>query len=114
MYRIKDGMLTWILHRLTGVGIVGFLVFHIWGMSKMSQGPDAFNTVIETYQTPLFRVGEVLLLGAILFHGINGMRIILGEFTAWAMEKHRLLLVLTYVLAGALFVIGGLIMWRAE
>lgn len=114
MYKIKEGMLSWILHKVTGVSIVGFLIFHIWGMSQMSKGPDAFNAVVEAYKTPLFRVGEVLLLGAILFHGFNGIRLILGEFTAWAMERNKLLAYLVYIFAGALFLIGGLIMWRAE
>ena len=64
MYKVSVPMLSWMLHKLTGFSIVGFLIFHIWGMSQMSQGPDAFNRVIETYKTPLFKVGEILLLGA--------------------------------------------------
>ncbi|MFC1747144.1 succinate dehydrogenase, cytochrome b556 subunit [Candidatus Neomarinimicrobiota bacterium] len=114
MYKIREGMLSWILHKVTGVSIVIFLIFHIWSMSKMSKGPDAFNHVIELYKTPLFRAGEVLLLGAIAFHGINGIRLILGEFTAWAMDRNKLLGYLTYILAGLLFVAGGILMWRAE
>ena len=114
MYKIGTGMLSWLLHKLTGFSIVGFLIFHIWGMAQMSQGPDAFNRVIETYKTPLFRVGEILLLGAIAFHGLNGMRLILGEFTRWAMEKHKRLLILTYGLAFVLAVVGGYFMWVAE
>lgn len=114
MYKIRADMISWILHKITGFAIVSFLIFHIWGMSQMSKGPDAFNAVIEAYKTPLFKFGEVLLLGAILFHGLNGMRIILGEFTRWAMDRHRLLLVLTYVITGVLFIIGGIALWRAE
>jgi succinate dehydrogenase / fumarate reductase cytochrome b subunit len=114
MYKIKEGMLAWIVHKITGVALVAFLIFHIWSMSKMSKGPDAFNAVIEAYKTPLFRAGEILLLGGILFHGINGMRLILGEFTAWAMKQHKLLVYLTYILAGALFLVGAWFMWRAE
>ncbi len=114
MYKIKEGMLSWLLHKITGFSIVAFLIFHIWGMSQMSKGPDAFNLVIETYKTPLFKIGEILLLGAIAFHGMNGMRLILGEFTRWAMDKNRLLLILAYLLAGAIFLIGGIVMWRAE
>ena len=114
MYKIRADMISWILHKITGFAIVSFLIFHIWGMSQMSKGPDAFNAVIEAYKTPLFKFGEVLLLGAMLFHGLNGMRIILGEFTRWAMDRHRLLLVLTYVIAGVLFIIGGIALWRAE
>ena len=114
MYKIKEGMISWLLHKTTGFAIVSFLIFHIWGMSQMAKGPDAFNAVIEAYKTPLFKIGEVLLLGAILFHGFNGMRIILGEFTRWAMDRHRLLLVLTYLFAGVLFVVGGYFLWVAE
>ena len=114
MYKINEGMISWILHKITGLSIVGFLVFHIWGMSQMSKGPDAFNAVIEAYKTPLFRIGEVLLLGAILFHGFNGMRLIFGEFTHWGMENHRTLLIVTYGLAGILFIWGGYVMWGME
>ena len=114
MYKIKEGMLSWLLHKVTGFSIVLFLLFHIWGMSQMSKGPDAFNTVIEAYKTPLFRFGEVLLLGALLFHGINGIRLIMGEFTVWAMRQNKMLAYATYILAGALFILGGWIMWRAE
>ncbi|MCH7497155.1 MAG: succinate dehydrogenase, cytochrome b556 subunit [Candidatus Marinimicrobia bacterium] len=111
MYKIQEGMLSWLLHKVTGLGIVGFLLFHIWGMAKMNQGPDAFNAVIEAYKTPLFKVGEIMLLGAILFHGFNGMRLILGEFTAWALERHKLLLYATYVVAGLLMAVGGWFIW---
>ena len=114
MYKIKEGMLSWLLHKVTGVAVVAYLIIHIWSMAKMAKGPEAFNAVIETYKTTLFRAGEVLLLGAILFHGLNGLRLILGEFTAWAMKRHKLLVYLTYVLAVVLFIVGGLIMWRAE
>ncbi len=114
MYKIKEGMLAWILHKITGLAIVAYLIIHIWSMAKMAKGPEAFNAVIETYKTTLFRAGEVLLLGAILFHGTNGLRLIIGEFIPRTMEKHKLLVYLTYVLAGALFIVGGLLMWRAE
>ncbi len=114
MYRVSVEMLSWLLHKITGFSIIGFLIFHIWGMAQMSQGPDAFNRVIETYKTPLFRVGEVLLLAAIAFHGLNGMRLILGEFTHWAMQKHKLLLIITYALAFVVAVVGGYLMWVAE
>ena len=42
------------------------------------------------------------------------MRLILGEFTRWAMEKHKLLLIITYAVAFALAVVGGYFIWVAE
>ena len=107
-------MLSWLTHKITGVAIVMFLIIHIWSMAKMAKGPEAFNAVIAAYKTPLFRVGEVLVLGAILFHGLNGTRLIIGEFIPRTMLKHKLAVYLTFILAGVLFVAGGLLMWGAE
>ncbi|UCD37204.1 MAG: succinate dehydrogenase, cytochrome b556 subunit [Fidelibacterota bacterium] len=114
MYKIKEGMFSWILHKITGIALVVFLIFHIWSMSHMQEGPEAFNRWIELYKGPYFRAGEILLLGGVLFHALNGMRLILGEFTAWAMKRNKLLAYIVYATAGALFIIGGYLMWGAE
>jgi succinate dehydrogenase / fumarate reductase cytochrome b subunit len=42
--------------------------------------PEAYNAVIGTYQTPIMGLGEVALVGAIVFHAFNGLRIILIDF----------------------------------
>jgi succinate dehydrogenase / fumarate reductase cytochrome b subunit len=42
--------------------------------------PEAYNTVISTYQTPIMGLGETALVAAIVFHAFNGIRIILIDF----------------------------------
>jgi succinate dehydrogenase / fumarate reductase, cytochrome b subunit len=79
-YRGGAGMVAWILHRLTGLGVIGFLLWHVVDTSLLGWGPRAYNGAIDLYRTIGFRVGEVLLFGAVLYHALNGLRIITMDF----------------------------------
>ncbi|MEO0049457.1 MAG: hypothetical protein RL556_789 [Actinomycetota bacterium] len=80
LYRGKVGMWSWVLHRITGVAIFFFLLVHILDTSLVRVSPDAYNSVIATYKTVLIGLGELGLVGAILFHAFNGIRIMLIDF----------------------------------
>jgi succinate dehydrogenase / fumarate reductase cytochrome b subunit len=80
LYRGNEGMWSWVLHRITGVAIFFFLLVHILDTALVRVSPEAYNAVIGTYKTPLMGVGEIALVGAILFHALNGLRIILVDF----------------------------------
>ena len=84
LYRGREGMWSWVLHRITGVAIFFFLLVHVLDTSLVRVSPEAYNAVIGTYQTPIMGLGEVALVGAIVFHAFNGLRIILVDFWAWA------------------------------
>jgi succinate dehydrogenase / fumarate reductase cytochrome b subunit len=73
-------MWSWVLHRITGVAIFFFLLVHILDTALVRVSPEAYNAVIGTYQTPIMGLGEVALVGAIVFHAFNGLRIILIDF----------------------------------
>lgn len=105
MYRWKAGMLAWVLHRLTGLGLVLFLILHIWEMHELGKGPEAFNAVIQRFNSPLIKIGEVLLLGAILYHAFNGVRVVLVDFCGGA-RYHRTAFTVVMLLTVALFVFG--------
>ena len=53
---------------------------HILDTALVRVSPEAYNAVIGTYQTPIMGLGEVALVGAIVFHAFNGLRIILIDF----------------------------------
>jgi succinate dehydrogenase / fumarate reductase cytochrome b subunit len=42
--------------------------------------PEAYNEVIETYKTPVIGLAELGLVAAVLYHGFNGLRVILIDF----------------------------------
>jgi len=104
-YRIRVGMFAWILHRLTGLALVGYLVVHIWGLKAITN-PDAYNALIASYHAPIFKVGEFLLLGAVVYHALNGMRIVLIDFMGWSPNQQKLFWTLGAV-AAVLFAVGG-------
>ncbi|WP_127792863.1 succinate dehydrogenase, cytochrome b556 subunit [Agromyces sp. LHK192] len=91
LYRGREGMWSWVLHRITGVAIFFFLLVHILDTALVRVSPEAYNAVMSTYQTPIMGLGEVALVGAIVFHAFNGLRVILVDFWTWATRHQKLL-----------------------
>lgn len=98
LYRGREGMWSWVLHRITGVAIFFFLLVHILDTALVRVSPEAYNAVIHTYQTPIMGLGEVALVGAIVFHAFNGLRIILVDFWSWATRNQKVLFYVVVVL----------------
>ena len=80
LYRGKIGMWSWVLHRISGVGIYFFLLVHILDTALVRVSPEAYNSIMAVYKTPIVGVAEIGLVAAILFHGFNGIRVILIDF----------------------------------
>lgn len=83
------GQWSWALHRITGVGVLIFLCLHILDTFLIILGPEHYNTIINLYRVPAFRVMEVGLFACVLFHALNGVRIILIDFWEGLMRYHR-------------------------
>jgi succinate dehydrogenase / fumarate reductase cytochrome b subunit len=82
LYRGGEGMWTWVLHRITGVSVVVFLLVHVLDTALVRVSPESYDLVIASYKTPIVNLLEVGLVGAVLYHALNGLRIILIDF--WA------------------------------
>jgi succinate dehydrogenase / fumarate reductase, cytochrome b subunit len=91
LYRGREGMWSWVLHRITGVAIFFFLLVHVLDTALVRVSPEAYNAVIGAYQTPIMGLGEVALVGAIVFHAFNGLRIVLIDFWAGGTKYHRVM-----------------------
>lgn len=76
-YRI--GAWAWLAHRLTGIGIALYLVAHIIVISRALAGGATFDEVLKRLQSPLFLALDIILLGVILYHALNGFRILLFD-----------------------------------
>lgn len=104
-YRVRVGMLAWIFHRLSGLALVGYLVLHVWGLKAITN-PEAYNALITSYHAPVYKVGEFLLLCAVVYHALNGLRIVLIDFVGWSPNQRRLFWTLGAV-AVVLIGVGG-------
>jgi succinate dehydrogenase / fumarate reductase cytochrome b subunit len=91
LYRGREGMWSWVLHRITGVAIFFFLLVHILDTSLVRVSPGAYNAVINEYKTPIMGIGEAALVAAIGFHALNGLRIILIDFWSVGTKHQRLM-----------------------
>lgn len=91
LYRGREGMWSWVLHRITGTAIYFFLLVHILDTALVRVSPEAYNAVIGSYKTPIMGLGEAALVVAICFHALNGLRIILVDFWPWATRHQRTL-----------------------
>jgi succinate dehydrogenase / fumarate reductase cytochrome b subunit len=56
-----------------------FLLLHITDIFLLAFGPNVFNTWLFLFKAPPFRVMEVFLIFGVLFHAVNGLRVILLE-----------------------------------
>ena len=104
-------MWSWVLHRITGATIFFFLFVHVLDTALVRVSPQAYNEVIETYKTPIVGLMEVGLVAAVLYHALNGIRVILIDFWQHGPRYQRLMLwivvgVFLAVMIAALGVIG--------
>jgi succinate dehydrogenase / fumarate reductase cytochrome b subunit len=83
------GQVAWVLHRVSGLAIVLYLVLHIYSIGKLSD-PAMFNAEMDLYSKPIFKFGEVAVLAACVFHGLNGIRILLVDFAGGARYHKQL------------------------
>lgn len=79
-YRGGEGQWSWLLHRITGIGVFVFLLAHIVDTAMIGWGPRVYNEVMALYRNPVALTGEVILAGAVLYHALNGVRIIILDF----------------------------------
>ena len=80
LYRGREGMWSWVAHRISGLLLFLFLFAHVLDTALVRVSPEDYNTVIDTYKNPIVSVLEVGLVAAVLFHAFNGLRIVLIDF----------------------------------
>lgn len=89
LYRGNEGMWSWVLHRITGIAIFFFLLVHVLDTALIRVSPEAYNAVMGSYKTPIMGLGETALVGAIIFHALNGLRIILVDYWSKGTKYQR-------------------------
>lgn len=87
-----EGMWSWVAHRVTGFLIFVFLLVHVLDTALVRVSPEAYNAVIATYKNPVVGLGEAGLVAAVLFHGLNGIRVMLVDFWGKGTQYQRHLL----------------------
>lgn len=103
-YRGGEGMLAWAFHRISGLAIWVFILLHVFDIWLASVNPVLYDELLVVYASAPGRVGEALLGAALLFHALNGLRIIIIDFWPTLARYHRLIWRLNWIV----FVLVGL------
>lgn len=108
-YRWFTGSLAYVLHRVTGIALLVYLFFHIQSITEANLAdPSRYDVLMRRFQEPDFKIGEILLYAALLFHGINGIRILIVDFAVKGTHWHKKLFWLFALLIAALTLIGAI------
>ncbi|MBI5078499.1 succinate dehydrogenase, cytochrome b556 subunit [Candidatus Saganbacteria bacterium] len=73
------GMWAFLLHRLTGLALIFYLLLHITVISTSLSGADTFNRLLAVLTSPFFLTLDLGLRAAVLIPGLNGARIVLFD-----------------------------------
>ncbi len=92
LYRGDPGMWSWVLHRITGVATFFFLFVHVLDTALVRVNPDTYDRVIETYKNPLVGLMELALVAMVLYHALNGLRVMLVDFWSKGPKYQRVML----------------------
>ena len=110
-YRGKSGQWAFLFHRFTGFGIFLFLMLHVVDVSLV-QDRRLYNEVHALYGNIFMRVFEVGLLFALIYHALNGLRIILIDFFPDAIRREKTFLGVVIFLTLAAGIPGGYVILR--
>ena len=78
-YRGRVGQFSFILHRLTGLGTLLFLILHILDTATVYFVPSLYEHAIALYRSTPLMIGEIFLVFSVIYHGVNGARIALFD-----------------------------------
>jgi succinate dehydrogenase / fumarate reductase cytochrome b subunit len=105
MYR-STGFLSFVLRRLTGVALVIYLLIHMWVIGGINGGEGTFDDRMEFLGKPFFRLAEIALLAAVIYHGIDGIRLLIVHYLD-VTEYRKSLFYATMVVSVILVIAGG-------
>ena len=107
-------------HRLSGLGLIAYMVLHIIETANRMRGEQAWAGLMALFASPPFKVIEYLLFAAAVFHALNGVRLLLTELGFFlgkpkepvypystSVMRHRPLTYVIMALAGLIMLLGG-------
>jgi succinate dehydrogenase / fumarate reductase cytochrome b subunit len=107
-------------HRLSGLGLIAYMVLHIIETANRMRGEEAWAELMALFASPPFKIIEYLLFAAAVFHAMNGVRLLMVELGFFlgkpeepvypyksSVMKHRPLTYVIMLLAGLIILLGG-------
>ena len=106
-----SGMTAHVIQRATGVLLLIYLFLHVRTIHELRNGPAAFNAALATFRSPLFKLLEIALLGTVILHALNGVRITLIDLGIGHAQQRRLFWGYAVGLGALVFLAGAIPMF---
>jgi succinate dehydrogenase / fumarate reductase cytochrome b subunit len=104
-------MVAWLIHRVTGLALVLYLVMHFYVLGQAQKSQDAFNKIMMAFHSPIIKVFEIVLLFGVIYHTINGIRVLLFDVGILKGNAYKWIFWVFMVIGLGLFVVGGYYIW---
>ncbi len=89
MYRGREGQWAFLLHRLSGLAILTYLLIHVISISLFVFGEDPYMAVHRLYDFWGFRIALIFVTAGVVYHSLNGLRLIVMDFTGTGVAYQR-------------------------
>ncbi len=105
MYK-STGFISFVLRRFTGVALVLYLFLHMWVIGSINLGPEVFDARLNMVQTPFFKLAEIALLAAVVYHAFDGVRLLMVHYFN-VTNYRKSLFYAAFVISAILTIAGG-------
>jgi succinate dehydrogenase / fumarate reductase cytochrome b subunit len=102
------GMLAHAIQRITGLLLLGYLFLHVRTVYALSEGPEAFDRAVAAFRGPVFKLLEIALLGVVILHALNGVRITLIDLGAGQARQRQLFWIFSIGVGALIFLAGAI------
>lgn len=85
-----SGSIAWVLHRISGLILLLYLILHLWGLGSAAGGKAAFDNQMRAFEGPFFELLEALVVLIAAFHMFNGLRIIAVDLSGLGRHQKAL------------------------
>ena len=89
-YHKGTGMIFRYLHMVTGVVLISFILIHALIIILLTLGEKKFDSVMSLMHSPYILIFEMLFLLAVLFHTLNGTRILFFDVGLWINDQKEI------------------------
>ena len=99
-------MYAWVIQRISGIYLVLFLLTHVMAIAQANFGftLGSMAAMLDVFRNPYWTGGsmaatfDLVALGIIAFHGLNGIRIVLLDL-GFGVREHRIAFLVTMFIA---------------
>ena len=92
-------MWAWMLFRISGLILVFYLFVHVWVISQgRLGGAGTMNSFFKFFDKPFLVFLDLMLVSAVLYHALNGVRIVLMDLGI-GIRQHKIVFWVCMVVA---------------